>query len=133
MSELAYTTIILQMTFRAGTALLLATLGEIYAERSGILNLGIEGMMSMGAISGFIVAHLTGNPWLGLLVAALVGGIFSIVHAFAALSAFLNLTSRKTAIIVPFLSDNIFLEVRVSEGMVNSPLLAGGGCRACGP
>ena len=90
MSELAYTTIILQMTFRAGTALLLATLGEIYAERSGILNLGIEGMMSMGAISGFIVAHLTGNPWLGLLVAALVGGIFSIVHAFASITMHAN-------------------------------------------
>jgi len=90
MSELTYATIILQMTFRAGTALLLATLGEIYAERSGILNLGVEGMMSMGAISGFIVAHLTGNPWLGLLVAALVGGIFSIVHAFASITMHAN-------------------------------------------
>jgi simple sugar transport system permease protein len=65
-----------------GTPLLLGTLGEIYAERSGVLNLGVEGMMIMGAYSAFTTAYITGNPWLGLLVAAVVGGAFSLIHAF---------------------------------------------------
>jgi simple sugar transport system permease protein len=65
-----------------GTPLLLGTLGEIYAERSGVLNLGVEGMMIMGAYSAFTTAYITGNPWLGVLVAAVVGGAFSLIHAF---------------------------------------------------
>jgi len=69
-----------------GTPLLLGMLGEIYAERSGVLNLGVEGMMIMGAYSGFTTAYVTGNPWLGILVAAVVGGVFSLIHAFASVT-----------------------------------------------
>ena len=69
-----------------GTPLLLGTLGEIYAERSGVLNLGVEGMMIMGAYSGFTTAYITGNPWLGILAAAVVGGAFSLIHAFASVT-----------------------------------------------
>ena len=52
---------ILTITLRAGTSLVCATVGEIYAERSGILNLGVEGMMMMGALAGFAVAYHTGR------------------------------------------------------------------------
>jgi len=76
----------LSRTLAYGTPLLLGTLGEIYAERSGVLNLGIEGMMIMGAYSAFAVAYTTGNPWLGILVAAVVGGGFSLIHAFASIT-----------------------------------------------
>ena len=76
----------LARTLAYGTPLLLGTLGEIYAERSGVLNLGVEGMMIMGAFSAFAVASTTGNPWLGILAAALVGGAFSLVHAFACIT-----------------------------------------------
>ncbi len=69
-----------------GTPLLLGTLGEIYAERAGVLNLGIEGMMIMGAYSAFVVTYKTGHPWLGILVAAVVGGAFSLIHAFASIT-----------------------------------------------
>jgi len=69
-----------------GTPLLLATLGEIYAERSGVLNLGIEGMMIMGAYSAFVTAYMTHNPWIGLAVAAAVGCGFSLIHAFASIT-----------------------------------------------
>jgi len=69
-----------------GTPLLLGTLGEIYAERSGVLNLGVEGMMIMGAYSAFTTAYIIGNPWLGILVAAVVGGVFSLIHAFASVT-----------------------------------------------
>ena len=69
-----------------GTPLLLGTLGEIYAERSGVLNLGVEGMMIMGAYSAFTTAYITGNPWLGILMGAIVGGVFSLIHAFTSVT-----------------------------------------------
>lgn len=74
--------IILQAGVTSGTVLLFATIGEILAERSGVLNLGVEGMMLLGAMSAFSVAVYTGNPWLGLLVAMIVSGLISQVHAF---------------------------------------------------
>jgi simple sugar transport system permease protein len=73
-------------TLAYGTPLLLATLGEIYAERSGVLNLGVEGMMVVGAFTGFAVASGTGSPWLGILAAAGVSGAFSLIHAFASIT-----------------------------------------------
>ncbi len=75
-------TIILQAGVASGTVLLFATLGEIFAERSGVMNLGVEGMMLMGAMSAFSVAVATGNPWLGVLAAMLSAGLLSQVHAF---------------------------------------------------
>jgi simple sugar transport system permease protein len=74
--------IVFQAGIASGTVLLFATLGEIFAERSGVQNLGVEGMMLIGAMSGFSVALKTGNPWIGLLVAMLAGGLLSLVHAF---------------------------------------------------
>jgi len=74
--------IILQAGVASGTVLLFATVGEIFSERSGILNLGVEGMMLVGAMSAFSVALSTGNPWLGVLVAMLAAGLLSQIHAF---------------------------------------------------
>ncbi|GAB4470626.1 MAG: ABC transporter permease [Anaerolineales bacterium] len=74
--------IILQAGVASGTVLLFATIGEIFAERSGILNLGVEGMMLLGAMSAFSIAVKTGNPWLGLLVAMIAAGLISQIHAF---------------------------------------------------
>ena len=72
--------IILQAGVASGTVLVFATIGEILAERSGILNLGVEGMMLMGAMAAFSVAVSTGNPWLGVLAAMLVSGLLSLLH-----------------------------------------------------
>jgi simple sugar transport system permease protein len=66
---------------RYGTAILFASIGEIFAERAGVLNLGVEGMMLMGAMTAYGTAHATGNPWLGLLAAAGVGGLLALLHA----------------------------------------------------
>jgi ABC-type uncharacterized transport system permease subunit len=73
--------IILQAGVASGTVLLFATLGEILAERSGILNLGLEGMMLIGAMAAFSTALSTGSPWLGVLMAMLIAGLLSQVHA----------------------------------------------------
>jgi len=59
-----------------------ATIGEIYTERSGILNLGIEGMMLMSAVTSFATVYYTGNLFLSILMAMLVGGTLASLHAF---------------------------------------------------
>ncbi len=68
------------------TPLLWAALGEIYAERAGVVNLGVEGMMILGAVAGFIVAQTTGSPLLGIAAAAGVGGLAGLLHAFIAIT-----------------------------------------------
>ena len=68
----AYEAIILTI-ITASTPLLLAAIGELVVERSGVLNLGIEGMMVMGAVTGFAASYVTGSPWLGVLAAVLAG------------------------------------------------------------
>ncbi len=73
---------ILQAGAASGTVLFFAALGEIFAERAGVLNLGVEGMMLLGAMSAFSTALATGSPWLGILAAMLVAGLLSQLHAF---------------------------------------------------
>jgi general nucleoside transport system permease protein len=77
--------IILQAGVASGTVLLFATIGEIFAERSGVLNLGVEGMMLIGAMTAISIALVTGNPWLGLLLAMLASALISQIHAIIAI------------------------------------------------
>lgn len=72
--------VILRAGLSTGTILLLAAIGEIIAERAGVMNLGVEGMMLIGAMAAFKVAHITQNAWLGLLAGILAGGILSLAH-----------------------------------------------------
>jgi simple sugar transport system permease protein len=74
----------------AATPLLIASLGELVVERSGVLNLGVEGMMVMGAVCGFAAAVTTGSPWLGVLAGILAGAIFSLLFGFLTLSVATN-------------------------------------------
>jgi simple sugar transport system permease protein len=74
-------TLILAAGVASGTVLLFAAIGEVFAERAGVLNLGVEGMMLVGAVAGFSVAASTGDPWVGLVIAMLAGGLLSVVHA----------------------------------------------------
>lgn len=77
---------VLRRAIVAGTPLLLGTLGEVIAERAGVLNLGVEGMLAMGAVSAFIVTLTTGSPWLGILFAILVGAAAALLHAVVTVS-----------------------------------------------
>ncbi|NQT65059.1 MAG: ABC transporter permease [FCB group bacterium] len=73
---------ILYAAIASGTIILYATIGEIITERSGILNLGVEGIMLMGAFFGFYVAYTTESLLLAILGAALIGGLMGLIHAF---------------------------------------------------
>ncbi|AEA34202.1 ABC transporter permease [Hippea maritima] len=77
---------LLSNAIKAGTILLLPTIGEIFSERAGILNLGVEGMMLIGAFFGFIVAKLTNNPYYGIIAGMAAGGIASLIHAFVCIT-----------------------------------------------
>jgi general nucleoside transport system permease protein len=77
---------VLSRIFISGTPLLIGTVGEIYSERSGIMNLGIEGMMATGAIIGFAITSITGNPWFGLVCAGITGSLLALIHAFISIT-----------------------------------------------
>ncbi len=72
------------------TPILFTALGEIFAERSGVLNLGLEGMMVMGALAGFMVSYYTGNLWLGMFAGVLVGGILGLFMAIMCITLRFN-------------------------------------------
>lgn len=74
----------------AATPLLIAALGELIVERSGVLNLGVEGMMVMGAVTGFGAAQITGSAYLGVLAAIICGALFSLLFAVLTLSLATN-------------------------------------------
>ena len=76
---------LLAATVLAGTPLLYATMGELITERSGVLNLGVEGMMIMGAFFAFIVQFKTGNPWLAALAAGVGAGCLGLIHGVVCL------------------------------------------------
>ncbi len=73
---------LLAATVVAGTAILFAATGELLTEKSGILNLGVEGMMLVGAVLGFIFTVKTGNHWYGIMAAMIGGGLMASIHAF---------------------------------------------------
>jgi general nucleoside transport system permease protein len=82
----AFLVSILAVTVRAGASLLYATVGEILTERSGVLNLGVEGIMIMGALIGFAAAYHSGSLVIGILAAMLIGGLLAGLHAFLSIS-----------------------------------------------
>ena len=73
---------ILASGIRLATPYLYAAIGETFGQRSGVLNLGVDGIMLMGAFSGFYIVFMTGNLWLGLLAAIIVGGLMGLATAF---------------------------------------------------
>lgn len=76
---------ILASGIRLATPYLYASIGETFGQRSGVLNLGVEGQMLMGAFSAFYVTLRTGNVWLGLLAAILVGALMGLAMAFVSI------------------------------------------------
>jgi len=77
-------------TVQSGTPILFATLGEMMTEKGGVLNLGVEGMMSIAALAAYFVSLTTGSPWLGFLAGGMAGMVFGALHAFVCVSCLGN-------------------------------------------
>ncbi|CAN7238150.1 simple sugar transport system permease protein [Pseudomonas alcaligenes] len=91
---------ILYAMVRCGTPLLLVALGELVCEKSGVLNLGQEGMMLFGAVVGFIAAISTGNLWIGVLLAMAAGMLLSALFALVALGCNANQVATGLALTI---------------------------------
>jgi ABC-type uncharacterized transport system permease subunit len=76
----------LAASMAAAVPIALAGLGELLSEKAGVLNLGVEGMMLIGAVIAFQTGNSSGNLWLALLIGAVAGGGFSLIHAFLTIS-----------------------------------------------
>ena len=81
---------ILVATIVAGTPLIITALGELVTEKSGVLNLGAEGMMAVGAIAGFAVAHHSGSALLGAAAGLAAGGLMALIFAVLTLTLLAN-------------------------------------------
>lgn len=78
--------LLIGITMMYSTPLIFGALGGVISERSGVVNIGIEGMMTMGAFTAASVSYFTGNPWLGLLAAGAAGGAIALLHAIASVT-----------------------------------------------
>ena len=84
----------------AATPILIAALGELVVEKSGVLNLGVEGMMLVGAVTAFAITYSTGNPWLAIGCAALAGAASSMIFAFLTLTLSANQVATGLALTI---------------------------------
>ncbi len=73
-------------TLRMGTPIALTALGACFSERTGVLNIGLEGIMTMGAFLAVVGTHMTGNPWIGVLLAIFAGILISAIHGFVTIT-----------------------------------------------
>ena len=90
--------VVLYATLVYTPPLLFAALGSCFSENSGIVNIGIEGMMTIGAFTGACIGHFTGMPWISFLCAGLAGAAFGALHAFATVKLNADQTISGTAI-----------------------------------
>jgi ABC-type uncharacterized transport system permease subunit len=91
---------ILLTVITAATPLVLASLGELVTERAGVLNLGVEGMMVMGAVLAFAVTQTTGSPYFGILAGIACGAVFSLLFGFLTLTLVANQVATGLALTI---------------------------------
>lgn len=110
---------ILLATLGAGTPLVFAALGELVTEKSGVLNLGVEGMMVMGAVCGFAVAAQSGSLWLGVLAALLAGTAMAALFAVLTLTFLANQVAAGLALTIFGLGTSAYIGLDYTSVAVN--------------
>jgi simple sugar transport system permease protein len=98
-----FTLALIASTIRLATPLILAALGGLYSERSGIINIALEGLMLAGAFTAAVVTYYSRNPWIGLLAAMAAGVVVAAIHAVACIRYKADQVVTGTAINILFL------------------------------
>ena len=106
----AFVSSIILATVRMAVPLLFIAMAELYSERAGMVNIGLEGLAAVGALGGFMLAFTTGNVWLGILCGALAGALVNMVYAFATITLCANHTVYGMAVnlLAPSLASFIY-------------------------
>lgn len=78
--------LLIGITLMYSAPLIFGALGGVISERSGVINIGIEGMMTMGAFVGASVGYFTNNAWIGFMAAGIAGGLIALLHAIASIT-----------------------------------------------
>lgn len=92
--------VVLAGAIRAGTSVLFACLGELFTERAGVVNLGTEGSMLVGALAAFAATAQTGNPYIGVLMGGAAGALFALIHAYLVISRGANQLASGLAVMI---------------------------------
>jgi len=103
--EILFTAGFWAATLRIATPLIFGTLGELICERAGVLNLGIEGIMTMGAMAGWMWVYMGGDLTSGILFAAFIGALFGLLHCI--FSVYLGLSQHVTGIGITMLASSL--------------------------
>ncbi|HEX3552778.1 MAG TPA: ABC transporter permease [Thermoanaerobaculia bacterium] len=111
---------------RLTTPMLLAALGGLYSERSGVINIALEGLMLAGAFTAATITHYTGNPWVGLAAAILAGALVALVHGVACIQFKADQVVSGTAINILFLGIPALLSGALFESTGATPQLPKG-------
>ncbi len=112
---------LLHAGFLKGAPLLWAAIGGAYSERSGVINVGLEGMMLTGAFFGVVGAGLTGSPWIGVLLGAIAGGMLGLIHAGVCLHGQANQIVSGIGINLFAIGVTGFLLYKIFDARGNSP------------
>lgn len=118
--DILFTASLWAAAIRIASPLIFATLGELICERAGVLNLGIEGIMTAGAFTGWLTVYLGGDLWTGVAVAALTGALFGLLHAVLVVP--LGLSQHVTGIGITLLASSLSYYIyRLALPEVTSP------------
>ncbi|OPJ55768.1 ABC transporter permease [Alkalithermobacter paradoxus] len=116
--------LIISTTLMYSTPLIFTSLGGIFSESAGVVNIGLEGMMTIGAFAGAATAVITGDPWLAFLVAGIAGGLFGLIHALATVT--FNADHVVSGIAINFLGPGfaLFMCRKLFDGSTMTPTIA---------
>lgn len=113
--------LLIGITLMYSTPLVFGALGGMVSERSGVVNIGIEGMMTIGASTGVCVAYYSGSPWLGFLAAGVAGGLIALLHAVASVTFKANQTISGIAINLMGAGIALFMCSLLFDGATHTP------------
>lgn len=115
--------LLVSVTLMYATPLVFGALGGVVSERAGVVNIGIEGMMMVGSFAGVAGSYISGNPWIGLLCAALAGALIALLHAVASVIFHADQTISGVAINLLAPGAALFACRRMFDGAAMTPIV----------